>query len=54
MLEQTRLFWYNTRKGIAEIDEDDYFINLQNKMLLKKANQLVHVGLLQRAKNGVG
>jgi hypothetical protein len=54
MLEQTRLFWYNTRKGIAEIDKDDYFINLQNKMLLKNAIQFVHVGLLQGAKNGVG
>lgn len=54
MLEQTRLFWYNTRKGIAEIDKDDYFIILQNKMLLEKAIQFVHVGLLQGAKNGVG
>ena len=54
MLEQTRLLWYNTRKAIAEIDEDDYFINLENKMLLKNAIQFVHVGLLQGTKNGVG
>ena len=54
MLEQRRLFWYNTRKGIAQKDKDDYLINIQNKMLLKKAIQFIHVGLLQGAKNGVG